>query len=311
MEEPGYRQLIADMIATPKRQAEYAAQGSEAKPILKENEQAANEKKKRLTSDEAPQHVDSDLETTPEMPKEKVTLAVTKQDDKKERELKSQEQEKRRQREKREQQKKAEQERRMREQQEALKRIEAMLLHDYEEQFIKALFPFISTPRLAKRFLNNYRLIRVQAASRKEDFEIFINPAHGEYRAVLILLAIVVGRAEVAPEILNDLAIGKSKKFTTWLENTYIKYEKTRLQLNTETNAEVQKAGAIGPLLEGENQLRDLRKAASGISKDIKTVITALKDLNGPSFEDRIETYRKWSCEVGRYSFRWHLEMDT
>jgi hypothetical protein len=42
------------------------------------------------------------------------------------------------------------------------------------------------------------------------------------------------------------------------------------------------------------------------IKSRIDTVIGELNDPNGPSFDDRLTTYREWAREVGRYSFRCH-----
>jgi LysM repeat protein len=296
MEEPGYRQLVADMIATPRRQAEWASKRSEERRLQLEKEQTTKEEVPSVSVGMA-QPEDSTREKDLDMSAEVVNRADTDQDDNTEKER----------------QRREEKERREREQQETLERIEAMLLLDHEEQFIKALFPFIATPRLAKRFLNIYRLIRLRAASREEDFKTFIDPEHGDYRAVLVLLAISVGRTEVASEILNDLAvgpIGRRRKFTTWLQNAYKKDDKTRLQLDEEPKANNVRSDINEYQHPVKNQKKDLQGAALGIRNDIKVVIEALDAQNGPSFDHRLKTYRKWVNEVGRFSFRWHLKAD-
>ncbi|MGD8762363.1 MAG: P-loop NTPase fold protein [Desulfobacteraceae bacterium] len=281
MAEPGYRKLVADMIATPRKQAERAAKQEEERPEL----------------DEVMQQGDAEGDTTRKTAAEAVTSMVSDPDYNKEEERKRRE----------EQQKKAEEQRRKQEQEEARKRIEAMLLRDYEEKFIKALYPFISTPRLVKRFLNIYRLIRVSASGQGEDFENFINAERGEYRATLILLAIVVGRADAAAEILNDLPSGRRKKFTTWLKNAYTEKEEMESQLNKVPTAHSQNTRKTTSPSEKQNRLEELREAVLEISRDIKEVAKYLDSQGGPPFDDRLATYRKWAPVVGRYSFRWHL----
>jgi hypothetical protein len=291
MEKSGYHQLVADMIATPKKQAERNAQRQEAER-RRQGQQRAQEQK-----DDS--HAGPSSRTSPEDGRP----AVPDQDDN---------EEKRRQRKEiEEQEKKAEKQRRERDRQKTLQRIKAMLLHDYEEKFIMALFPFISTPRLAKRFLNIYRLIRVSAASNKIEFKKFIHPEQGEYRAVLILLAIVVGRADAAAEILNDLSGGESKKFTTWLRNSYKEQNKTDPPPNSGQDGQSQESNAPVSINDTSIRTVDLRKAALGINQDLKGVIKYLNDHEGPKFDDHLAAYRKWTREVGRYSFQWHLKLES
>jgi LysM repeat protein len=268
MAEAGYRKLVADMIATPRKQAERAAKQEEETSV----------------SGEVTPQGDAGGETIRKTAGGTVSSMVSDPDDNKDEERKRRE-----------------------EQEEARKRIEAMLLRDYEEKFIKALYPFISTPRLVKRFLNIYRLIRASASSQGENFENFINAERGEYRAALILLAIVVGRADVAAEILNDLPFGRRKKFTTWLKNAYTEKDEMESQLNKEPTAYRQKTRKTTSPSEKQSRLEELREAVLEISRDIKEVAKDLDSQGGPPFDDRLATYRKWAPAVGRYSFRWHL----
>ena len=296
MEEDGYQKLVTDMIAAPRRQAERTAQRlaearrqseTEAVSQIKEDDTGRSLSGRGLSGDGT----------------EKEVNAATDND---------QEEKERKRREEEERRKKAEAERLRLERQKANERIKAMLLHDDEEKFIKALHPFIATPRLAKRFLNIYRLIRVSAANhpKVKTFENFIDPKHGEYRAVLVILAIVVGRAEVAHRILNRLNIGKSKTFSTWLKNAPKQNEQSATRMKKENVAQSQKDGASPIREDEENGAADLDEVFGQLRQDVKRVVQALKDLEGPSFDDRIESYRKWALEVGRYSFRWHLSLE-
>src|SRR5262249_45522276 len=49
----------------------------------------------------------------------------------------------------------------------------ALFFEDFEEEFLKELYAFIDTPRLAKRLVNVYRLLRIRAS--EENFEEFLS----------------------------------------------------------------------------------------------------------------------------------------
>jgi hypothetical protein len=198
-------------------------------------------------------------------------------------------------------------ERKKREQEEAGKRIEAMLLDKNEEQFIAALYHFIETPRLAKRLVNIYRLIRVRASAPENNFKTFIDRDRGDYRAVLVLLAISIGHADVAPEILFDLRNAKGRSFRNWLENNSEKYEESRSILSSERSARNSKNKTAVPPSDREIRLEQLRDVSLEINQSIDNVIEDLIKLNGPRFDTRLKPYREWAREVGRFSFRWHL----
>lgn len=271
MDKDGYGKLVSDMITAPKKQAGMREKRS-AEDLQRQGMELTGGSgiESDNTKDDRNQNGLSGTQDS----------QVTGENEDKENaeeHLRLAEEERRLQQ---EQIKKAEEERQELERERANKRIEAMLLEDHEETFIKALYPFIATPRLAKRFLNIYRLIRVNAANTPESLKIFIDPEHGEFRAVLVILAMVVGRAEVAHIILNKLSSGNETSFTDWLENI----------LQTAVKEK-------GPL------------ASHDILNDIHMVIETLNKLNGPYFENDLEVYRKKAFEVGRYSFRSHLLM--
>jgi hypothetical protein len=299
MDETGYRKLVGDMIVPPRTRAERA----EAERLSKEQGRT-----------EATKQDDSRQGATPTTREKEVPPAAAEgktehmQQETEEQHRKQEEERRRIEREKREQEEK---ERQKREQEEARKRIEAMLLRECEEQFIKALFCFINTPRLAKRFVNIYRLLRVRAATLQEDFSTFIDRERGEYRAALMLLAISVGRADVAPEILDDLYKAEGSSFCTWIEATSRRYEEKRAGLNEERIARNERTEATVIPSGRESRLAELRDASHEIREGIDAVREALNELKGPSFDDRLATYSKWASEVGRYSFRWHLRADA
>lgn len=78
-------------------------------------------------------------------------------------------------------------------------------LEDHEATFIDALHPFIDRPRLAKRFVNIYKLLRVTADDEGTGAT-FSRPAVSEeYRAALILLAIHIGHQGLSMRLVPEL----------------------------------------------------------------------------------------------------------
>ena len=194
------------------------------------------------------------------------------------------------------------------EQEAARERIAAMLLEDWEKAFISALYPFISTPRIAKRFFNIYRLLRVTAAKDDAAFEHFIQRESGVYRVVLLLLAISVGRADSGPQILTDISSRhtRAKSLRSWLGLAAESYKKEWLALfeaRTRQNGET--GVAISPS-EREEQLEKLANAATEIHDSVNDVAKRLKASDLALADDLLQC-RDWSCDVGRYSFGWHL----
>ena len=81
----------------------------------------------------------------------------------------------------------------------------ALVVEDFEQEFLKGLAAFVERPRLAKRLLNLYRLARLTAAER-ELAEFSGNANAVGYRAAATLLALIVRHPEVAGCIIRDLA---------------------------------------------------------------------------------------------------------
>ena len=185
---------------------------------------------------------------------------------------------------------------------EAVKRIKAMELNEWEEQFIKELYHFVKTPRLAKRLVNIYRLLRVRATMLYKDFSTFIDREQGDYRAALILLAISVGYPDVAPFILEELHITKTGQIQQWLEEKSQEYEKELKSLEEERYYEDDNTPS-----DQEIRLARLNASLPRIRNNISSVKQKLNENNGPWFEDDLEKYSRWAREVGRYSFRWHI----
>jgi hypothetical protein len=277
MDQDGYRKLVGDLVETPRAQA--GARGQQ-EPIV---------------DDQADVVIEDQPFQDNQPVGDEATESLHRQANEEQR--REQEEQLRRQRE-------------QKEREEASKRVEAMLLQENEKLFISALYNFIDTPRLAKRFINIYRLLRVRAATMDDNFSTFINHEQGEYGAVLLLLAISVGRPNVAPEILDDLHRAKGDSFRKWLDDLSKQYDVDGTRGITERIPQKNQIDPSPPSGH-ESRLAELKEALMEIRGSIDAVEIALKDLNGPPLNDQLPIYCKWAREVGRYSFRWHLKVES
>jgi hypothetical protein len=152
--------------------------------------------------------------------------------------------------------------------------IVALYFEDHEQRFIATLYNFIDRPRLAKRFINIYRLLRVRADDEGESE--FAASANSEgYRAALTLLAILVGHPNVASKIVEAL----------------------------------ERSGSNGIWMELLDNLADARPGLVACSarerEEVREVAAKLREANVPAPE-AIHIYRIWAQRVMRYSFDWH-----
>lgn len=158
--------------------------------------------------------------------------------------------------------------------------VQSLFLEDFEEVFLKKFHAFVSTPRLAKRFVNLYRLLRTRAS--QEDFESFATGAtSGTYRQALILLAIHIGYPRVGGRILYLLC-------------------------NSSTSGSLREF--LGDL--AAKPAPDMQWTQSDIAdlSAISAKVTSLPDADCPS---PLDAYVHWAPRIGCYAFDWHLISDT
>ncbi len=87
-------------------------------------------------------------------------------------------------------------------------------IEEWERNDMKKFNEFIPSPRALKRFVNIYRLLRTSVAEK--DRRAFIgSSAGGDYRAVLLLLAIQTGHPEEAATIIQML-LNESRERPWW-----------------------------------------------------------------------------------------------
>jgi hypothetical protein len=88
------------------------------------------------------------------------------------------------------------------------------VIEPWEQDFMKELHDLIPTPRAVKRFVNVYRLLRAQAGAGHD----FCGDATGgEYRAVMLLLALLIGFPSEATDLMRDLVeLSPTGDWWTW-----------------------------------------------------------------------------------------------
>lgn len=166
------------------------------------------------------------------------------------------------------------------------------ILEDWELKYLQSLYPFVDTPRLAKRLVNIYRLLRVRAVKMDGGFTQFIDRANGDYRATLILLAINIGHPEISGKLLLGLVNTPTKSWIKFI-NSLVKQDE-----NTEDDE----------TLEFIFQTQREQQSVETMVKRLSEVIGTLKEENPEvKLPDDIELFKKWAPEVGRYAFHWNL----
>jgi hypothetical protein len=154
--------------------------------------------------------------------------------------------------------------------------LDPLLLHADEQAFLKLLGPpLITTPRSAKRVLNSYGLLL--ALEGRERRQVLIGPTEASggrnirpHRAVLTLLAIVVGAPDDAPEFFRLLdATATATPDLEW------------------TAFLARRRGSISALV---TKLESLTERAAELE-------------DGRGLPDRLSDWKPWVVPCGRLSF--------
>lgn len=158
-----------------------------------------------------------------------------------------------------------------------------------EQTYLQGLHRFVATPRLTKRLINIYRLIRVAAVDK--GFTGFLgSKTHGQYRAALILLAVNTGYPVVSTRLLR--LICRCKEEESW--SVFLKAIDPGSDIPVEKRPEWARGLTWTPAK----------------TKALKEVLSHLKELEREhSMPDDMEVYREWAEEVGQYAFHWHLPL--
>jgi hypothetical protein len=200
-------------------------------------------------------------------------------------------------------------------------------IKEWESEFMKKLHCLIPSPRATKRFVNIYRLIR---ASVDIDDEVKLNEfvgdkTQGEYRAVLLLLAILTGYPDQATEILRELIEKKNHKEKWWELIDSIKQRREgsqhALSESTDPLKKSSKKVAAGPSGARAEVMRSSTPAiddngASNMSLDSGSFVSDAEAQRWEELFENLNTLRKvipnesceafetWAPKVARYSFQ-------
>lgn len=159
-----------------------------------------------------------------------------------------------------------------------------------EQALMKEVFPFIPSPRAAKRFVNVYRLLR--ATVDREDWSRFLGAdGTGDHRAVILLLAMLIGYPSEGTEILRDLVENPPK--CSWWEAVVGYRDRGRLAPDLSTPLATGGAKATTPSEEGEF----LRW------RELLTKLGKMRQGQVIREREPCTVFSVWALRVARYSF--------
>jgi hypothetical protein len=184
---------------------------------------------------------------------------------------------------------------------------EEVLFNDWEQAFLQALHPFLPTPRLAKRMINIYRLIRVYALETPWR-DTFFGPV-GDYRAVLVLLALNIGHPRVGGPLLRLLkTVQQIKSLSILLAFADQTEQPMPNRSEEEQNLRRSIAERLGYDEATGRELVHVREKMARVHEGLGEWSRANPDAVALTKPDDIEIYARWAPEVGRFSFHWNLE---
>ena len=188
--------------------------------------------------------------------------------------------------------------------------IELLTVSAWELDDIQQLAALFRTPRTVKRFINTYRFLRASLPPAEQAQFIGTEEAPGDYRVVIVLLAIVVSFPNIAPLFLQrlvDYSDGAGHRtWHTFLDSVRLKRTRSRRSAHTE-RAKAESAAA--------ERAADHDAEADDVSPsweeaEWRQLCAALADLAGGRMKgdtefppDELASYLRWTPRVARYSF--------
>ena len=171
---------------------------------------------------------------------------------------------------------------------------EHLRIESWERQVMKKLFPLIPSPRAAKRFVNIYRLLRV--LTPKENRAAFIgDEEYGQHRAVLTLLAILIGYPKEATETLRGLLELKEELRRERLQNHRERREVEWWEFLQKFDPDASDHNGTGP---------DADSPQAESVERWRELITKLKGTGVIHQHQSCDDFIEWAEEVARYSFQ-------
>jgi hypothetical protein len=190
--------------------------------------------------------------------------------------------------------------------------IERLALSKWEQQDLERLPALFRTPRTVKRFLNTYRFLRAGLPPTERHSFVGTADDPGEYRVVLVLLAVVVSFSNLAPLFLQRLLnYSDGTGHRTWrafIESLQREHARPRRSARASARTAAarsspkQDKASEGIINEGaspnweEAEWRNLCAVLAELS--------AGQDSNGNWFTPtELDRYLRWTPVVARYSF--------
>ncbi len=159
-------------------------------------------------------------------------------------------------------------------------------IEPWERAFMESLGSFIATPRLIKRFVAVYRLLRVGVP--KEKYESFLrsnqNNRHAGHRAVQVLLAINIGFPHAGSVLLRALA---------W---------PNELPKEVRPESFPQFLSLLGD--QEPNSLRTYIRMYGDAPVELEELLPLLERVKG-RVPEALDFWTEWAPKVGRYSMYW------
>lgn len=169
---------------------------------------------------------------------------------------------------------------------------DAIDLDPEEREYLSKLHGFVDTPRLTKRMVNIYRLLRVNAA--QEEREEFLAEPELEFRAAMLLLAINIGYSKFGGALLKSLE-ARERSTDDFLE----------LARSLDPNADEELA-AKRPRW-ASSVLDEAGPEADALASLSRRIVEIAAD-ESMGVVGAVESYEFWAPIVGKYSFQWHLD---
>jgi hypothetical protein len=186
-------------------------------------------------------------------------------------------------------------------------------IEPFEREYMKELVSLIPSPRVAKRFINVYRLLK--ASIEPERLETFLDDrSGGEYRVVMLLLAMSAGYPAEASDILVDLMERDHPE--TWREflHSLAPGEDGQAEVDdvpasdvTSTerhDQELQTRHTNGMIAAMDGITRPSQPSASRDQQRWQELIASLESLHSPGGDDQpCASFAIWARSVARFSF--------
>lgn len=159
--------------------------------------------------------------------------------------------------------------------------VDDVVVRAEERDYVATLAPLLGTPRTVKRLANVYRVLRARIPAAELDGYL----QRGEYGAVLLLLAVVLGRPLAAPAVFERLQRAAA--------------------LGADVRAALSPAGSARPTSDGDaaGSTRPEVAPDSLPIADVERTLADLGDVELACADPR--SYARWLPEVARYSFRY------